>query len=890
MGRPKSADALRERYLQFFAAKGHEILPGASLIPAGDPTLLLTSAGMVPFKPYFLGLETPKVRRVTTCQRCVRTGDIENVGLTNRHHTFFEMLGNFSFGDYFKRDAIHFAWEFVTRELELPAQRLWASIYLEDDEAHDFWHREIGLPEERIVRLGKSDNFWEIGVGPCGPCSEIYYDRGEEYGCGRPECAPACDECERYLEIWNLVFIQFHQDEAGNLTPLKSPGVDTGMGLERTASVLQNVDSNFEIDNIAPIVAHISQVAGVQYGQGHESDISIRVITDHMRGVAFMIHDGILPGNEGRGYVLRRLLRRAVRHAKLLGIEGAFLPGVIDVVLDQLCSAYPDLDKSREMIKRVVGVEESRFHETLDQGMEILETRMREMTESGQTTLSGSAAFQLYDTYGFPVELTLEILAAHDFTLDNAGFEEAMEAQRERARAARRRMGYLGDVDVAYGEIDMGVTSTPFVGYETTQIEADVIALTAYNEQAGRVEEGQDVEIFLDKTPFYPEGGGQVADTGFLTAASGRIQVKDVARVAGGLIVHRGRVLTGYVQVGDRVQASVDDASRRSTARNHTATHLMHKALHEVVGDHANQAGSLVAPDRLRFDFTHFKPVTPDELQEVERRVNEKILENLVVDWSVMSFDEAKASGATALFGEKYGDEVRVVRIGEYSKELCGGTHTTSSAELGLFKIVYESGVAANVRRIEAVTGRGALEYLAGRDQALTRAAEALQVTPAELPTQLEKVLAEVREQEREISKLKGRLAQAQMGSLVEQVEEVGGVKILCQLVEGLDMDGLRSLGDRLKSELGSAAIVLGGVHQNKALLVAMATDEAIARGIKANETLRRAAAVVSGGGGGNERMAQAGGKDPSALPAALEEARESYRQQLHERAATTGT
>lgn len=890
MGRPTSADALRERYLQFFAAKGHDILPGASLVPAGDPTLLLTSAGMVPFKPYFLGLETPKVRRVTTCQRCVRTGDIENVGLTDRHHTFFEMLGNFSFGDYFKEEAIHFAWEFVTQELELPADRLWASIYLEDDEAHEIWSRDIGLPDNRIVRLGKSENFWEIGVGPCGPCSEIYYDRGESYGCGRPECAPACDECERFLEIWNLVFIQFHQDEEGNLTPLKSTGVDTGMGLERTASVLQGVDSNFEIDNIAPIVRHIAEVARVPYGEKRESDISIRVITDHMRGVAFMIFDGILPGNEGRGYVLRRLLRRAVRHAKLLGIEGAFLPGVVDLVIDQLNSGYPDLEKSRDMIKRVVSVEESRFHETLDQGIEILESRMEELQKSDQTTLSGSAAFQLYDTYGFPVELTQEILVSRGLTLDSDGFEEAMEAQRERARAARRRMGYLGEVDVAYGDLDMKVEVTPFVGYDSTEIEAEVVGLIAYNEQVGRVEAGQDVEVFLDRTPFYPEGGGQVPDSGSITAREGQIRVKDVARVAGGLIVHRGRVASGVVQVGDRVQATIDLPARQSTARNHTATHLMHKALHEVVGDHANQAGSLVSPERLRFDFTHFKPMSPDEVQDVERRVNEKILENLPVESAVMSFDEAKAGGATALFGEKYGDEVRVVRIGEYSKELCGGTHASSSAELGLFKVVYESGVAANVRRIEAVTGRGALEYLSTRERALTRAAEQLQVTPGELPTQVEKVLGSMREQEREIAKLKGRLAQAQVGALAEQAEEVGGVKVLCRTVEGLDMDGLRALGDRLKAELGCAALVLGGVHQNKVLLVAMATDDAVARGIKANETLRRAAAVVSGGGGGNERMAQAGGKDPEALPEALKEASESFRQQLHEQAATTGT
>lgn len=884
-----SADALRERYLQFFASKGHQILPGASLVPAGDPSLLLTSAGMVPFKPYFLGLETPKHRRITTCQPCVRTGDIDNVGLTNRHHTFFEMLGNFSFGDYFKKEAIAWAWEFVTRELELEADRLWVSIYLEDDEAFALWNEGIGIPAERIVRLGKEHNFWEIGVGPCGPCSEIYYDRGEAYGCGGAACGPGCDDCERYLEIWNLVFIQFHQDAEGNLTPLKSKGVDTGMGLERTVSVLQDVDSNFEIDNIAPIVRFIADRAGVSYGTDQDVDVSIRVITDHMRGVSFMIFDGILPGNEGRGYVLRRLLRRAVRHARLLGVQDAFLADVVDAVVDSLKTGYPDLEGARESIKRVVSAEEERFHQTLDQGMAVLETRVAALESQGNTRLSGEDAFQLYDTYGFPLELTQEILAARGYTVDEEGFAREMEAQRARARAARRQTGYLDDVEVVYSDLNLGVEDTPFLGYETTQCDAEVVAIIVEHQSVGRADDGSAVEIVLDRTPFYPEGGGQVPDQGTIRSAEGTVVVESVVR-ASGLIVHRGRVVDGVVRVGDQVTAQVDADARQKTARNHTATHLMHKALHEVIGEHATQRGSLVAPGRLRFDFTHFQPLSAEELQAVERRVNEKILANLPVEWSIMSFDEAKQSGAMALFGEKYGDEVRVVKIGEYSKELCGGTHVRSSGELGLFKIVSEGGVAANVRRIEAVTGEGALEHLERREEALTTSAQRLQVTPTDLPQQIERLLASLREREREVERLKARLAQAQTGSLIAGAEDVGGVKVLCHEVEQLDMDGLRALGDRLKAEMGEVALVLGSHQGGKVYLVAMATEAAVARGARANEAVRRAAAVVGGGGGGNERMAQAGGKDPSALSRALEEARQSLLEQLQEGAATRGT
>jgi len=880
--RQMSANQLRQAFLNFFAEKGHRILPGASLVPAKDPTLLLTSAGMVPFKPYFLGLETPEHRRVTTCQRGLRTGDIDHVGKTDRHHTFFEMLGNFSFGDYFKREAITWAWEFVTERLELEKDRLWVSIYIEDDEAFDIWHREVGLPEERIVRLGKKDNFWEIGVGPCGPCSEIYYDRGEAFGCGEPDCRPACDRCERYLEIWNLVFIQYHQDEKGQLTPLKSKGIDTGMGLERTASLLQGVASNFEIDIIRPVVDHIASVAGIPYKSDPDADVSMRVITDHMRGVTFMIFDGILPGNEGRGYVLRRLLRRSVRHAKLLGIEGSFLAGVADRVIDVMRDAYPELEGAREYIRRVVAQEEARFHETLDQGMEILERLAAEVSRSGGTVLPGEDAFRLYDTYGFPLELTEEILAARGLTLDRAGFERAMEAQRQRARAARGEMGYLGDKgQVAYHELDLEVVETPFLGYETLEADGRVVALIARGEKVGRVEEGEAVEVILDRTPFYPEGGGQVADTGVIVSDGGRMVVESVMRVAGGLIVHRGRVVSGVLRVGDEIRAQVDAETRLATARNHTATHLLHKALQEVLGEHAKQAGSLVAPDRLRFDFTHFKPLTRDELAEIERRVNAAILEDLPVTTIITSLAEAQAMGAMALFGEKYGERVRVVKIGEWSIELCGGTHVSSSASLGMFKVVEETGVAAGVRRVEAVTGKGALQFVRAQEETLADASRKLQVAPEQLPQQIDKLLGTVKELEREVNRLKARLAGAFVDSLVSRAQDAGGVKVVAESVDGLDREGLRALGDRLKEALGPAVIVLGSATGGSVQMVAMATPDAVARGIDARSVIRKAAAVVGGGGGGSEQMAQAGGKDPSRLGEALAEARAEILERL---------
>lgn len=874
------ANGLRSLFLQFFAEKGHQILPSASLVPARDPTLLLVNAGMVPFKPYYLGLETSPYARVTTCQRCVRTGDIDNVGKTDRHHTFFEMLGNFSFGDYFKREAIAYAWEFVTERLEIEPERLWVSIYHEDDEAFDLWHRMIGLPAERIVRLGRKDNFWEIGVGPCGPCSEIHYDRGESYGCGRPDCAPGCDHCERYLEFWNLVFIQYHQDEEGRLTPLKTKGIDTGMGLERTAALLQGKKSNFDIDVIRPIIDRIAEMAGVPYGQDPEADVSMRVITDHIRGITFMVLDGIVPGNEGRSYVLRRLLRRAVRHARLLGIKERFLGELSGMVADLMKTGYPEVEEAIDRIRRVVAEEEARFHETLDQGIEMLDALTEELVRQGRKSLAGEDAFRLYDTYGFPPELTEEILAARGLELDKEGFERAMEAQRARARAARGEKGYLGTATLDFLELD-AIGETSFIGYDTLTTETSVAAIVRDGERVDRTEAGDRVDIVLPETPFYPEGGGQVADTGTITAAGGQFLVEDVRKLPSGVILHRGRMVSGGMGIGERVQATVDQEARRATERNHTATHLLHLALRERLGRHAQQAGSLVAPDRLRFDFTHFQAVSSEELAEIEARVNDAILQNLPVSAQVTSYQDAMALGAMALFGEKYGNTVRMVSIGDVSRELCGGTHVRHSAELGLFKIVSENGIAAGVRRIEAVTGGGALTWIAAQSDALARVAGLLQAPPLEAPDHLGRLIGEMKSLEKEVTRLKSRLALSQAESLVANAEDVDGLKVVVSKVEGMDTQSLRSLGDKLLDQLGEATVVLGSVQGNRVQMIAMATPGAAEAGVKANEVLGRAAGIVSGGGGGNARMAQAGGKDASRLGEALSAARQEILHRL---------
>lgn len=875
-----TTDELRQLYIDFFEEKGHAVLPSASLIPANDPTLLLTSAGMVPFKSYFLGLDEPPQPRVTTCQRCIRTGDIENVGKTDRHHTFFEMLGNFSFGDYFKREAIEFAWEFVTERLKLEKEKLWATIYLDDDESHDLWNHHIGLPAERIVRLGREDNFWEIGVGPCGPCSEIHYDRGPKYGCGKAECAPGCEDCDRYLEFWNLVFIQFHQDEKGHLTPLEDKGVDTGMGLERTAAMLQGTDSNFEIDLILPIVREVARIAGINYGEDVHADASVRVVADHARAITFMICDGMSPGNEGRSYVLRRLLRRAVRHAHLIGIDDPFLPGLSSLVIDLMKDAYPELIHAEERIKEVIFEEERRFRETLVQGTDMLERLMDKITASRETVLSGEDAFRLYDTYGFPLELTEEMLEARDLSIDKDGFDQAMAAQRERARLARNEHGYLGNQTPTYHHVHPDPEADQFVGYDTLSIDTRVAALGKDGELIDQADSGE-VDVFLDVTPFYAEAGGQVSDRGTLTSGDAQFVVDNVMKTASGHTVHRGRVLSGTLKVGDPLRAEVSQSDRVATARNHTATHLLHQALRDVLGDHVEQAGSLVAPDRLRFDFTHFKSLCADELEQIEQLVNDKILSNLDVTTVLTDYRNAIASGAMALFGEKYGDTVRVVKIGTYSQELCGGTHVRQSAELGLFKLIGESSVAAGVRRIEAVTGMGTLQVLSQYERILSETAQMVQAPPTELHEYMGKLLAHMKEADRELAGLKRRLAKTEAERLMDGAVQMGTVHVVVDEVEGLDMNAMRSLGDDILARFDRAVVVLGSAVNGRVQLIGMVNPQLNETGLKADEIIKMIAPTVNGGGGGHARMAQAGGKDGSKLADALKQARDEISKRI---------
>lgn len=875
-----STNELRESFLQFFESKGHKRLPSASLVPHGDPTLLLTGAGMVPFKPYFLGKEDPPATRITTCQRCLRTADIENVGRTDRHGTFFEMLGNFSFGDYFKREAIQWAWEFTTEHLRLPEELLWVTIYLDDDEAFSIWNEEIGVPRDRIVRLGREDNFWEIGVGPCGPCSELHLDRGPKYGCGDPQCKPGCD-CERYLEFWNLVFIQFHQDEAGKLTPLEKTGIDTGMGLDRAAAILQGVDSIFDTDGVRCVVDEVSKIAGLGSEWDADDNVALRIVADHVRSVTFLVSDGVLPSNEGRGYVLRRLLRRAVRYGRLLGIKDSFVPQVADRVIAAMHGAYPELDKGQDFILKVIAAEEERFQGTLDQGLDILQGLIDNLEARQATRLSGDDAFRLHDTFGFPLELTREILAEHNMDVDEAEFQDRMEEQRQRARAAREQTGYLGNGDDSpYVELHKHHV-TEFVGYDMLETETKIEAVLVEGRQVEQAKMGQDVEVVLSHTPFYAASGGQVADTGTVTGPHGALEIDDVQCPVNGLIVHRGRVTSGCIQAGDTVMATVYGRNRQGSACHHTATHLLHRALKDVIGEHVNQAGSLVGPDRMRFDFTHFGALSQDELDRVEKLVNDSIRKNLVVTAEEMSLSDAEALGAIALFDEKYGDLVRVVSIDQYSRELCGGTHVSRTGELGLFKIINETAVAAGVRRIEALTGKAAVKHVAAEEALLRQVCNRLQTTATELPDKIDKLLQEQRELSREVERLKGKLAGAQSDELLQQVVEIEGIPVLAAKVEGLDAPALRSLGDRLRDKLESGVVLLGSVHGEKALFVAMVTPDVVSKGIKAGDIVKVAAQATGGGGGGRPDMAQAGGRDPDKIETALDLASQSLREQL---------
>ena len=870
---------LRDSFLKFFEGKGHLVLPSFSLIPESDKSLLLINSGMAPLKPYFTGQKNPPRRRVTTCQKCIRTPDIERVGKTARHGTFFEMLGNFSFGDYFKKEAIAWAWEYVTQVLELPLDRLWVTIYQEDDEAFDIWTKEIGISPDRVVRMGKEDNFWEIGVGPCGPCSEIFFDRGPEHGCGSEDCGIGCD-CDRFVEFWNLVFTQYNKDEDGNYHPLEHPSIDTGMGLERIAAIMQGVNSLFEVDTIKNIMKEVSHISGVKYGDKESTDISLRVITDHIRGTVFMISDGILPSNEGRGYVLRRILRRAARHGKLLGIKDLFLSKVAKVVINESKEAYSELKEKEEYILKVIEVEEKRFDETIDQGLAILKEYIEELKQGNNKILDGQKAFKLYDTYGFPLDLTKEILEEEGLSLDEEGFNEQMKEQRDRARAARQETDYMGADDPIYKLLNPDEI-TEFKGYETLETRSRVLNIIKDNERVQTAHEGDQILIVLDQTPFYAESGGQVGDIGILENNAVKVEIEDVSKVFGSYIVHKGKVVSGHISIDDELDAKVDREARMATARNHSTTHLLHKALKEVLGSHVEQAGSLVTPSRLRFDFTHFAPLTSEEIENIEKIVNEKIMEGLSVETIETTFDEAKKLGAIALFGEKYGDIVRVVKMGDFTTELCGGTHLTNTGQAGLFKIISETGVAAGVRRIEAVTGAGAHQWLKELNELVHNVSDALKTTPNSLAQKAEGLMQQIKEYEQEIQQLKRQLAQGTIEELVNNKKTIGDVSYIAAKIDHQDMNSLREIADTLRNKLRSGVVVLASENQQKVNMIAAATKDLVSRGVHSGNLIREVAKVTGGGGGGRPDMAQAGGKDPSKISQALDKVKVLLEQQL---------
>ena len=862
---------LREMFLSFFESKGHLRLPSFPLVPEHDPSLLLINAGMSPMKPWFKGEEEPPRKRVCTCQKCIRTGDIENIGHTARHGTYFEMLGNFSFGDYFKLDAIQWTWEFLTdpKWVGLEPDRLYPSVYLEDDEAFDIWNRVVGIPKDRIYRMGKEDNFWEHGSGPCGPCSEVYYDRGEEFGCGSPDCAPGCD-CDRYIEIWNNVFTQFDNDGEGNYTELAQKNIDTGMGLERLAVVCQNVDSLFDVDTVMNITHKVSEITGAHYGDSVSADVSLRIITDHIRSATFMICDGVLPSNEGRGYVLRRLLRRAARHGKLLGVNEPFLYKILDTVIHENECEYKDLRQKQAYITKVIRTEEENFARTIDGGMKIFADLLAEHKAKGETQFSGGDAFKLYDTYGFPVDLTEEMVKDEGMTLDRAGFETEMEAQRVRARKAREALGDLGWSGVEFGK---EIPATIFEGYDKTVVEdAKIVAIVAGDQMVEEILPGADAIVVLDRTPFYAEQGGQVGDHGVFTAGNNAVyHVKDVQKNKGGKFMHYGQLSGGGLKVGDTVTASIDTDRRKAIMRAHTATHLLDKALRTVLGDHVHQAGSLVEPDRLRFDFTHFSAMTPEELAQVSSMVNEAILEGYDVSAKEMPIDEAKKTGAIALFGEKYGEIVRVVNMGEgYSVEFCGGTHLSNTAKVGVFHLESEFSVASGVRRIEAVTGKASLKKMNEFQQALYQTAAALKVKPAELQARAKGMMQEMKGLNQLIEKYKSREALGEAERVLFSARSVGDLKVLTAVVPDADANRLRSMGDFLRDREPNVAGVLATVQGEKITFLAVCGKEAVGKGIKAGDIIKSVTAICGGKGGGKPDSAMGGGTDLLKLDDAL--------------------
>lgn len=866
-------------FLEFFESKDHLRMKSFSLVPHNDKSLLLINSGMAPLKPYFTGAEIPPRKRVTTCQKCIRTGDIENVGKTARHGTFFEMLGNFSFGDYFKEEAITWTWEFLTGVVGLDPKRLYPSVYLEDDEAFEIWNKKIGIPAEKIFRFGKEDNFWEHGAGPCGPCSEVYYDRGEKYGCGKPDCTVGCD-CDRYMEIWNDVFTQFDNDGNNHYTELEQKNIDTGMGLERLASVVQDVDSIFDVDTVRALRDKVCEFACCEYKTEEKKDVSIRLITDHIRSATFMISDGIMPTNAGRGYVLRRLIRRAARHGRFLGIEGKFLAKLSETVIEGSRDGYPELEEKRAFIFKVLTQEEDKFNKTIDQGLGILAEMESAMKAAGSRILSGADAFKLYDTYGFPLDLTREILEEKGCDIDEEGFRACMEAQRKQAQESHEVTNYMGADATVYDEIDASVT-TEFTGYDRLEESSKITVLTTDTELTEALSDGQVGTVFVEQTPFYATMGGQQGDRGIIVCGDAEFAVEDTVKLLGGKVGHVGRMTAGMMKTGDTVTLKVDASGRADTCRNHSATHLLQKALKVVLGNHVEQKGSLVAPDRLRFDFAHFQQMTAEELEKVEELVNEEIRAALPVVTQIMNLEEAKKSGAMALFDEKYSENVRVVSMGDFSKELCGGTHVPNTGVITAFKIISESGIAAGVRRIEALTGEGVFRYYKEQEAKLSEAAKLLKTTPASVVEKISHLLSEIKELQSENEALKSKAAKDALGDVMDQVKEIKGVKVLASRVDGVDMNGLRDLGDQLKEKLGEGVVLLASVTDGKVSLMATATDDAIKAGAHAGNLIKAIASIVGGGGGGRPNMAQAGGKNPAGVDEAIAKAAEVVESQI---------
>ena len=872
---------IRSKFLKFFESKDHYLKESASLVPQNDKSLLLINSGMAPLKNYFAGVEVPPSVRMTTCQKCIGTGDIENVGKTARHGTFFEMLGNFSFGDYFKEQSISWGWEFVTQHLNIPEEKVWVTVYEEDDEAFGIWENQIKIPKERIVRLGKDDNFWEIGIGPCGPCSELYFDRGEEYGCDNPDCKPGCD-CDRYLEFWNHVFTQFNRDEEGNYGQLEHKNIDTGMGLERMACIMQGVDTIFDVDTIKHILNTVEKMANVEYGKGGKTDVSIRIITDHIRAVSFLVADGVLPSNEGRGYVLRRLLRRAARHGKLLGIKENFLYKLVDEVIKVSGEAYPELVEKESYIKKVIRIEEEKFNETIEQGMEILASYIADLKKNGETTLSGENAFKLYDTYGFPIDLTQEILEEEHLSIDEEAFNGEMNKQRERARSARGNMDGESWKEDPLSKLDSSVAST-FEGYFELENSGIIKAIVKDNELVDSAVAGDKVIVVLDKTTFYPEGGGQAGDAGLLVNKNEDIVVEviDTKKGANNTIKHIGIVKSGMINTGEKLSTIVDKEIRMASARNHSATHLLHKALKEVLGEHVNQAGSLVTSERLRFDVTHFEAITKEELKVIEEKVNDVILESLNITCENMSINDAKNKGAMALFGEKYGDEVRVVSMGDYSIELCGGTHLTNTSQIGMFKILSEGGVAAGVRRIEAITGRAVYNYLKEKEEIISNVCSNLKTKEDSLSQKVTSLIEENKSLSKELHDMKTKMSLQAVDSVLDSKLDVNGVNLVTTKFEGMDMNTLKEVADNLRDKLVSGVVVLANTTDDKLNLVATATKDAVDKGVHCGNIVKSIAQIAGGKGGGRPNMAQAGAPDVSKVDEALNHASEVLKSQV---------